>query len=51
MGDALTIFISHKMPKDSTAASLVGQLIASNSGSKIKIIAAENFQKGGKADP
>jgi hypothetical protein len=51
MGDALTIFISHKMPKDSTAASLVGQLIASNSGSKIKIIAAENFQKGGRLTP
>jgi hypothetical protein len=31
----LKIFISHKMPKDGVAASLIGQFIASNSGSKI----------------
>ena len=47
----LKIFISHKMPKDGVAALLIGQLIASNSGSKIEIILAETFQKGGRLTP
>jgi hypothetical protein len=51
MDKALTVFISHKMPRDSKAASSVGQLIASNSGSKIKISVAENFKKGRRLTP
>src|SRR4051812_22495686 len=47
----LKIFISHKMPKDGVAASLIGQFIASNSGSKIEIILAETFPKGGRLAP
>src|SRR5208282_2424822 len=47
----LKIFISHKMPKDGVAASLIGQFIASNSGSKIEMILAENFPKGGRLTP
>jgi hypothetical protein len=47
----LKIFNSHKMPKDGVAASLIGQFIASNSGSKIEIILAETFPKGGRLTP
>ncbi len=47
----LTIFISHKMPKDSEAARKIGNLIASYSGNKIKIIVAEDFQKGRDLTP
>ena len=47
----LTIFISHKMPKDSEAARNIGNLIASYSGNKIKIILAEDFQKGRELTP
>ena len=47
----LSIFISHKMPKDSDAARRIGNLIASYSGNKIKIILAEDFQKGRELTP
>jgi hypothetical protein len=47
----LTIFISHKMPKDSDAAMAIGQLLALYSGSKIKIVLAEDFQKGRQLTP
>ncbi|MCJ9703257.1 MULTISPECIES: toll/interleukin-1 receptor domain-containing protein [unclassified Bradyrhizobium] len=47
----LTIFISHKMPKDSEAARRIGNLIASYSGNKIKIVLAEDFQKGRELTP
>jgi hypothetical protein len=47
----LTIFISHKMPKDSDAARRIGNLIASYSGNKIRIILAEDFQKGRELTP
>jgi hypothetical protein len=46
MAHDISIFISHKMPKDSAAASTIGQLIAMHSGSKIKINLAEDFHKG-----
>jgi TIR domain len=51
MSEAIKLFISHKMPKDSDAASSIGQLLALYSGSKIKIILAEDFQKGGQLTP
>jgi len=47
----MTIFISHKMPKDSKAARDIGNLIASLSGNKIRIILAEDFQKGRELTP
>jgi hypothetical protein len=47
----LTIFISHKMPKDSEAARKIGNLIASYSGNKIKVVLAEDFQKGRELTP
>jgi hypothetical protein len=49
--DAITIFVSHKMPKDSIAAQKIGNLIALYSGNKIKILVAEDFKKGGRLDP
>jgi hypothetical protein len=46
MAELVTIFISHKMPKDSDTTSSIGQLIATHSGNKIKINLAEDFRKG-----
>lgn len=46
MAPNINIFISHKMPKDSDAASTIGDLIAEHSESKIKILLAEQFPAG-----